>query len=63
MPIIDWSQEPELLHAAMRHELIADEAMLTEAGVEQDEALIRALNVVIAYYSIPGTWREGSYDG
>ena len=28
-----------------------------------DEALERALHVVIAYYSVPGTYMEGAYDG
>ena len=29
---------------------------------EDDPALIRALHVVIAYYSVPGTYMEGAYD-
>jgi hypothetical protein len=27
-----------------------------------DDALSRAMNVVLAYYSVPGTWKEGMYD-
>ncbi len=28
-----------------------------------DAALERALHVVIAYYSVPGSYMEGAYDG
>ena len=33
------------------------------AILEKDEALLGALHTVRAYYSIPGTYLEGSYDG
>lgn len=29
----------------------------------QDDALIRSLHVVRAYFSVPGTYMEGAYDG
>lgn len=29
----------------------------------QDDALIRSLHVVRAFYSVPGTYMEGAYDG
>ena len=28
----------------------------------QDDALIRSIHVVRAYYSVPGTYMEGAYD-
>lgn len=32
------------------------------AQENRDHALTNALHTVIAYYSVPGTYREGSYD-
>ena len=29
----------------------------------QDDALLRSLHVVRAYFSVPGTYMEGAYDG
>lgn len=29
----------------------------------EDDALIRSLHVVRAFYSVPGTYMEGAYDG
>ncbi len=56
----------ELTHDSTT-ELIRD-TLKEDLALEQDtevpdNALCTALNVVIAYYSIPGTWKEGSYDG
>jgi hypothetical protein len=36
--------------------------ILHDTQVKEDLALIKSLNVVIAYYSVPGTYKEGSYD-
>ena len=33
------------------------------AVAEKDEALLGSLHTVRAYYSVPGTYLEGSYDG
>ena len=33
------------------------------AIMEKDEALLAALHTVRAYYSVPGAYLEGSYDG
>jgi len=32
-------------------------------AAEKDEALLGSLHTVRAYFSIPGTYLEGSYDG
>ena len=29
----------------------------------EDDALLRSLHVVRAYFSVPGTYMEGAYDG
>jgi len=45
---------------------VLDQLMVGELSQHfegQDEALIRALHTVIAYYSVPGTYMEGAYDG
>lgn len=46
-----------------------DEIMLEQlddaisAQVVTDDALLRSLHVVRAYFSVPGTYMEGAYDG
>ena len=45
---------------------VLDQLMVGELKVHlegQDEVLTSALHRVIAYYSVPGTYMEGSYDG
>lgn len=44
----------------IRHQLMS---ALEDAQTDQDQALVNALHVVIAYYSVPGQYMEGSYDG
>jgi len=44
----------------IRHQLMS---ALEDAQTDQDQALANALHVVIAYYSVPGQYMEGSYDG
>ena len=51
---------PEQVQAVTLQELKSDLRYLKETD---DPSLYRAMNVVIAYYSVPGTWKEGSYDG
>jgi len=43
-------------------DLLEQLAMLEQDGSEQDATLVRALHVVIAFYSVPGTYMEGAYD-
>ena len=50
--------DPEVLDVLMRAEL--ESHLEIAAG---DTALINALNVVIAYFSVPGTYLEGAFDG
>ena len=49
----------ELIDEFMREELVDS---LKFAEENRDLALAGALHTVIAYYSVPGTYREGSYD-
>ena len=51
-------------------EEVLDKIMIEELDIavelailEKDEALLAALHTVRAYYSVPGTYLEGSYDG
>ena len=50
----------EALDAAIVEEL--DHA-IELAILEKDEALLGSLRTVRAYFSVPGTYLEGSYDG
>jgi|TARA_R110000803_G_scaffold46198_7_gene97007 hypothetical protein len=34
-----------------------------ECVIPEDRPLVNALHVVIAYYSVPGTYMEGAFDG
>ena len=45
-------------------ELVREDLLesLQFAKENRDQALVNALHTVIAYYSVPGTYREGSYD-
>lgn len=43
----------------VREDLLESLKFAKENG---DMALTNALHTVIAYYSVPGTYREGSYD-
>jgi hypothetical protein len=53
--------EQETMDILVREELLDARKMVQEMG--DDPALVRALDVVIAYYSAPGTYMEGCYDG
>lgn len=57
----------DLLKDEVLDELIVAELKNTLEMVQNtkpiDQALVQSLNVVIAYYSVPGTHMEGSYDG
>ena len=48
------------LEALLLQELKSD---LVTARENQDGPLERSLHIVIAYYSVPGTYMEGIYDG
>jgi hypothetical protein len=52
----------EVLDDIILQDLLEQSAMLEQDGTEQDAALARALHVVIAFYSVPGTYMEGAYD-
>ena len=43
-------------------ELIKEELMM-DLEISEDNALKSALRTVIAYYSVPGEYMEGAYDG
>lgn len=49
----------EVVDEFVREELVDS---LKYAEENRDQALTNALHTVIAYYSVPGTYREGSYD-
>ena len=46
----------EVLDDIILQDLLEQSAMLEQDGTEQDAALARALYVVIAFYSVPGTY-------
>ena len=50
----------EVLDKIMTEEL---DVAIELAIMERDEALLGALHTVRAYYSVPGAYLEGSYDG
>jgi len=50
----------EVLDKIMNEEL---DLAIELAVEEKDEALLAALHTVRAYYSVPGAYLEGSYDG
>ncbi len=50
----------EVLDKIMTEEL---DLAIELAILEKDEALLAALHTVRAYYSVPGAYLEGSYDG
>ena len=50
----------EVLDRIMTEEL---DIAIELAILERDEALLAALHTVRAYYSVPGAYLEGSYDG
>ena len=50
----------EVLDKIMTEEL---DVAIELAIMERDEALLAALHTVRAYYSVPGAYLEGSYDG
>lgn len=52
----------EVLDDIILQDLLEQSAMLKQDGTEQDAALASALHVVIAFYSVPGTYMEGAYD-
>lgn len=52
--------EEDFAEKFIRHQLLS---ALEDAVKNHDPALARALHVVIAYYSVPGQYMEGAYDG
>ena len=52
----------EIFNPEALEELVVDELRFN-LDICEDPALARALHVVIAHYSIPGTYMEGAYDG
>jgi len=53
----------EILRDEFVDELIADELKWQlENNNEIDQPLENALHMVIAYFSVPGTYMEGAYD-
>ena len=62
MKIIDRNFETlDTLDLLVREELLDARNLVNE--MNDDPALVRAFDVVIAYYSRPGTYMEGCYDG
>jgi len=51
----------DLLKDEILEQLILEE-LKCQVDIIDDPALINAMHTVIAYYSIPGTYMEGSYD-
>ena len=52
----------ELLRDDVIDEMIL-ELLKEDLEVTEDPILTNALHIVIAYYSVPGTYMEGDYDG
>ena len=53
----------ESFERLIREELIDQLACLEMDGIdERPEEIIRAFNIVIAYNSVPGTYKDGEFD-
>jgi len=60
--LVDFGKifDPDFEEKFVRQHLLQS---LNQAEEYHDMALVNSLHVVIAYYSVPGEYMEGAYDG